>query len=174
MRTTTAAKKPPFIGQLGTTAAGGRLLKWAATGINKWVRLFEFGATGINKEWVSFWQFGTTGNWCEQQMGHFYWATDVNNYGREAAAFLNWATGINKCVSRNNNGQAAVFLIGSTGTNKWWLTIIQVGSGRFAFGQLQKLGSVTTSFDQKLFLILILFTPQHKIRQFYTTRSLRL
>jgi hypothetical protein len=54
MRTTTAAKKPPFIGQLGTTAAGGRLLKWAATGINKWVRLFEFGATGINKEWVSF------------------------------------------------------------------------------------------------------------------------
>ena len=54
MRTTTAAKKSPFIGQLGTTAAGGRLLKWAATGINKWVRLFEFGATGINKEWVSF------------------------------------------------------------------------------------------------------------------------
>jgi hypothetical protein len=62
-------------------------------------------------------------------------------------------------VSRNNNGQAAVFLIGSTGTNKWWLTIIQVGSGRF---------------DQKLFLILILFTSQHKIRQFYTIRLLRL
>ena len=27
-----------------------------------------------------------------------------------------------------------------------WLTIVQLGSGRFAFGQMQKLGNVNTTF----------------------------
>ena len=53
-------------------------------------------------------------------MGLFW---TIGNYGCEAAAFLNWATGINK-----------------------WVTIEQLESGRFAFRQLQKMGFVTTSF----------------------------
>jgi hypothetical protein len=57
-------------------------------------------------------------------MGLFW---KIGNYGREAAAFLNWATG--NC--------------------KKWV-------------------SLPLLFVQKIFFILILFTPQHKISQFYT------
>ena len=74
------------------------------------------------------------------------------NYGCEAAAFLkNWATGINK-----------------------WVTIEQLESGRFAFRQLQKMGFVTTSFYQKIFLFS--FSLHHNTKSANSTQnhSLRL
>ena len=110
-------------------------------------------------------------------MGHCYWSppfyrTIGNNYGREAVAFsgrlfelVQLASIINGSLLDNldygrykmghywacghNNGRdAAFFKIGAAGINKW-VAIVQLGSGLFAFGQLQKLChffSITKSF----------------------------
>ena len=140
-------------------------------------------------------------NWCNrhQWMGHD-WTTALGTT-TAAKRLPSWirATGINKLVTIGGqltpleSGQLASIYygsfyfgeirprtkrppswIGATGINNWWVTIGQLGSGRFAFGQLQKLGNVTTSFRSKnLFNSNSLYTvpPQHKTSQFYTNPS---
>ena len=83
-----------------------------------------FWTTGKNNEsllenWNQRSLYGQLGTIAENNYGQrppFYWTTG-NYYGREAAAFLNWTTGINKWVTFLASGNiyvgrevAAIFL----------------------------------------------------------------
>ena len=77
---------------------------------------FIVGATGINKLWVSFGQL------------------IVGNYGRrEVAAFLNWATGVNKWVTISGQPEtSSTAFFNYWCINKLWVSFAQLLGGTTA------------------------------------------
>ena len=86
-----------FIGQLGTTTAAQRPPSFIQTNAISYGSFLDWTIGNYGREVAAF--------------GNSFWATDItcnywttkNNYGRAAATFLNWATGINKWVTILDN-----------------------------------------------------------------------
>ena len=109
-------------------------------------------------------------------MGHFFsfWKHLRSRSGRHLDMVQLASINNGSLLGNLDYGREAVVLflnLNWRNCYKKWLTIVSLGSGRFAFGQMQKLGNVNTTFFIKKSSEFLFFLHQKNTKVDNSTRN---